>query len=277
MARITTPLRLCSHRGLPFSSSSLATRSTTDIAFNPSRGVHQLTAPSARSTPPFSHRYRQQSLHRRTFASTTTKMSFSNTDTGSKPADPYTAKNVQDPSLKEKVEDLTTFIDKAKFCLLTTKTSNGLLASRAMALAAKEGNGIDLIFHSNSESGKTDDLAANPEVNLGFLNNAGEWASISGDASVETDREKVRKYYSPALKAWLGDLGDGKHDGGPEDPRIVVIKVTTKTAQYAISRRTAIGSAIEVAKGAVTGEAAQVNKLRHLSESEVSEWRSSSA
>jgi hypothetical protein len=55
---------------------------------------------------------------------------FSNTDTGSKTADPYT--------LKEKVEDLLTFIDNTKFCLLTTQVADSdLLASRAMALAAK--------------------------------------------------------------------------------------------------------------------------------------------
>jgi hypothetical protein len=64
-------------------------------------------------------------------------MSFSNADTGSKTADPYTAKNSQDPSLKEKVQDFTTFVDKTKFCLLTTKSSDGLLVSRAMAVAAK--------------------------------------------------------------------------------------------------------------------------------------------
>src|SRR4051794_8414036 len=48
-------------------------------------------------------------------------MSFSNTDTGSKTADPYKQKNMEDPSLKEKVEDLLAFIDKPKFCLLTHK------------------------------------------------------------------------------------------------------------------------------------------------------------
>lgn len=139
----------------------------------------------------------------------------------------------------------------------------------------QEGNGVDLIFHANSESGKTDDLDANPEVNLGFLTSSGEWASISGNAAVETGREKVHKYYSPALKAWLGDLGDGKHDGGPDDPRIVVIKVKSNTVQYATSRKTLIGSAIDVAKGAITGEAPAINKLRHLDESELQQWRSS--
>lgn len=97
---------------------------------------------------------------------------------------------------------------------------------------------------------------------------------MSGKATIETDRDMVKKYYSPALKAWIGDLGDGKHDGGPEDPRIVLIKVQTHTAQYAISKRTAIGGFVELAKGVATGEAPSVNKLRQLSDSEVQQWRS---
>ena len=64
--------------------------------------------------------------------------SFSNADTGDKTADPYTAQNKQEPSLKEKVEDLFTFIDKTKICLMTAQTEGSdLLTSRAMALAAK--------------------------------------------------------------------------------------------------------------------------------------------
>ena len=64
-------------------------------------------------------------------------MSYSNTDTGSKPADPYTEKNLEEPSLKEKVDDLAAFVDKCKFCMMATKTSDGMLVSRCMALAAK--------------------------------------------------------------------------------------------------------------------------------------------
>ncbi|KAJ4375266.1 hypothetical protein N0V83_002352 [Neocucurbitaria cava] len=200
--------------------------------------------------------------------------SFSNTDTGSKNADPYTQKNLQEPSLKEKVEDLLNFVDNTKFCLLTTQTvDSDLLASRAMALAAKEGNGFDLLFHTNTESGKTDDLKEHKSVNIGFINSSGEWASISGHATVETDRAVVKKHYSPALKAWIGDLGDGTHDGGPEDPRIGIIRVKASTAQYAVSRRTAVGGFVELAKGIATGEAPSVNKLRHISEAEVQQWK----
>ena len=88
------------------------------------------------------------------------------------------------------------------------------------------------------------------------------------------DRETVKKYYSPSLKAWLGDLGDGTHDGSENDPRIGVIKVEAKTATYAISRGNAISRGIEMVQGVITGNAAQVNKLREISESEISSWRS---
>ncbi|KAF2807859.1 bli-3 protein [Mytilinidion resinicola] len=202
-------------------------------------------------------------------------MSFSNADTGNKAADPYKEKNSEVASLKDKVEDLVAFIDKSKFCMMTTRIeSSGLLASRCMALAAKEGNGVDLIFHSNTESGKTDDLASDSDINLGFLNSSGEWASLSGKASISTDRADVEKYYSPALKAWIGDLGDGVHDGGPSDPRICLIRVKTVTAQYAISKRTVIGGLVELAKGVATGEAPGVNRLRYLDEAEIAQWRS---
>lgn len=140
-------------------------------------------------------------------------------------------------------------------------------------MVLQEGNGVDLIFHANTESGKTDDLASDPKINLAFQNSSGEWASISGEASVETDREKIHKYYSPALKAWMGDLGDGKHDGGPNDPRICVIKVKAITAQYAVSNRSAIGGVIEFAKGVATGEAPSVHKLRHIDEQDLKQCK----
>lgn len=85
----------------------------------------------------------------------------------------------------------------------------------------------------------------------------------------------MKNYYSSALKAWLGDLGDGKHDGGPEDPRIGILKVQAKTATYAISRKNALGRAAGMAQGIVTGNVAAVNKLRELSEEDIITWRAS--
>ncbi len=130
---------------------------------------------------------------------------------------------------------------------------------------------MDLLFYTNTESGKTDDIESDPHVNVSFLNSTGEWASVSGQAIIITDRAVVRKYYFSGLKGWVGDLGDGIHNGGAEDPRIGVIKVITKTATYAIATGTVVGRGIEIAKGAVTGEPPNVTKLRQISEGEFDE------
>ncbi|TVY14644.1 Protein bli-3 [Lachnellula arida] len=204
-------------------------------------------------------------------------MSFSNADTGSKPADPYKAKNIDEATIQEKIEGLSEFISACKFGMMTTRHgSSGALVSRCMALAAKEGGGVDLIFHTNTESGKTDDIVSDPHINISFLNNSGEWASVSGTSEIITDRSVVEKYYTSSLKAWLGDLGDGTHNGGPQDPRIGVIKVTAQTATYAVIRKNAISRAAEVAQGVITGKAASVNKLREITAEEILTWRASS-
>lgn len=87
----------------------------------------------------------------------------------------------------------------------------------------------------------------------------------------------VRKYYNSSLRAWVGDLGDGVHDGGPEDPRIGIIRVVARTATYALAVGTSLGRGVEIIKGAVTGQAAEVNKLRELSEKELDECKSPSS
>jgi len=205
-----------------------------------------------------------------------TSQHFSTGETGSKTADPYKNVNADNLniSLKEKVEDLIDFATGTKFGMMTTRQDlSGLLVSRCMALAATE-NGVDLIFHTNTETGKTDELYSDPHVNMSFIKpSTGEWASISGTASIEVDREKVRAHYTPSLKAWVGDLGDGVHNGGPEDPRIAIIKVKAITASYALQKGSAVSRGIEIAKGAVTGSTASTNKLREITEEELQQYR----
>ncbi|EEA26430.1 hypothetical protein TMatcc_005302 [Talaromyces marneffei ATCC 18224] len=199
------------------------------------------------------------------------------TSAGSKPIDPYKAKSY-DPNapVQEKIEDLVKFIKDIKYGMLTTKASDSeLLSSRAMALAGTENGGVDLIFHTNLFSGKTMDLTVHPtETNMSFLDVvSGGWASISGTASVLSGKDVVEKFYSPALKTWLGDLGDGVHDGGPGDPRIGVIRVESKSAVHVTPRKGMIGRAVEVGKAVTTGDVPPINKHREISTKELAEWR----
>lgn len=138
---------------------------------------------------------------------------------------------------------------------------------------SKENGGVDILFFTNTESGKTDDLDADPSANVAFLDPSGQWASFSGRASVDTDRSTIRTHYSPMLKAWLGDLGDGKHDGGPEDPRIGAIRVKAETITYSFFERGILGRATEVVKGAVTGDTPSFTTIHELSSAEIEQWR----
>ncbi|KAF7588525.1 hypothetical protein BBP40_005552 [Aspergillus hancockii] len=167
------------------------------------------------------------------------------TTAGEKPIDPYKAKNIEDPPLAQKIEDLVDFISEAKFGMLTTKISGSdLLTSRCMALAGKEHGGIDLLFHINLFSSKTLDITTHPqEVNMSFLDQvSGSWASISGTASIVADRALIEK-------------------------------LEAKLATYAVARRGIFGRAIETVKSATKGDVPAINSIRELSEEELAEWR----
>lgn len=117
------------------------------------------------------------------------------------------------------------------------------------------------------------DLTVHPqETNMSFLDPvSGAWASISGTAKVVSDPATVQKYYSPALKAWLGDMGDGVHDGSPTDPRIGVIKLEAKLATHVVSTKGLFGRAVDTVKGAVKGDVPSINGIRELSLEELAE------
>lgn len=221
---------------------------------------------------------------------------------GDKPADPYKAENTENEvPIKEKMEGLLAFMDRCRYGMMTTRdTTSGLLASRCMELAAtvcppppphphpsmwphqrkeqrltrpQESNGTDLLFFTNTHTHKVDELAHDPHVNLSFVSPVGEWASVAGSASVVTDRSLVRAHYTPTLKAWLGDLGDGRHDGSAEDPRLGMIRVRMQTAACSLSGKGVFGTVKDVVAGAVSGKVASVVKLREISEKEVELWR----
>lgn len=108
---------------------------------------------------------------------------------------------------------------------------------------------------------------------MSFVDVQGDWASVSGVSSIVTDRDLIKKHYNPTLKAWVGDLGDGTHDGSENDPRIGIIRVKANTITYSLSSRGIFGKVSQIVQGAVTGSPAQVNKLREISDEEVKQWR----
>ena len=122
--------KLCSTVA-PHQYTSLLSRCTSSPLLK-SIASRTLTTSSKLTPKPIHHTVRPFSI------TPSSKMSFSNADTGNKPADPYKAKNIDEPQLKDKIEDLVSFIEACKFGMMTTRiASSGLLVSRCMALAGK--------------------------------------------------------------------------------------------------------------------------------------------
>lgn len=75
------------------------------------------------------------------------------------------------------------------------------------------------------------------------------------------------------MSAWFGDIGDGVHDGGPEDPRMALIEVQSKYIAYWRRTTGAVGFVKEIAGATLTGGVANTGDMRELQETEIKEAR----
>src|SRR5699024_8619951 len=99
-------------------------------------------------------------------------------------------------------------------------------------------------FLSAAESPKDEDIAANPNVGLAFADTDGQnYVSISGQAEITNDREKVKELWSTPAKAWWDS---------PDDPVIRVLKITPSDAHFWDAPGTA-GSYIKMLAAAAEG------------------------
>jgi general stress protein 26 len=168
----------------------------------------------------------------------------------------------------KKLEQLYELIDGIETAMFTSRTPSGALVSRPMQTQARR-SGTDLWFMTSMESGKIDEIAADPQVNLGYYKDGTrEYVSVSGRARVTQDRALVRELYQADWKAWLGDEG-GDRNGGPDDPRIALIEVQADSAYYLKSTQPRLIALFNVAKAIATGEPPKVGDMGKLDRTEL--------
>lgn len=98
-----------------------------------------------------------------------------------------------------------------------------------MAIAKR--SGPDFLFLANAHSQKFNDLESGPsEANVSFQNSSNQdWVSVTGECVTSDNSDpRIKEIWSKGVKAWFGDLGDGVHTGGPEDPRMKLIEIRAK-------------------------------------------------
>lgn len=135
-------------------------------------------------------------------------------------------------------------LDGFGVAMLVTRTPDGGLRGRPMALAEAEPGGT-LWFATDRHSGKVDELAKDNHVAV-TMQSGSKFVSLSGTAAVVEDRAKVAKLWKAEWKVWF--------PGGKDDPNIALLRVDGHAGEYWDNSGTSgIKYLIEAGRALVTG------------------------
>ena len=132
--------------------------------------------------------------------------------------------------------------------MLTTVAPDGSLRSRPMAAQGGIENGESWFFTSD-DSGKVAEIEHEHEVNLAYAEPKDQrYVSISGRASLIRDPARARRMWNAEVMAWF--------PGGPEDPRLALLRVRVHAAEYWDAPGGRMASLYALAKSTLTGQPA---------------------
>jgi general stress protein 26 len=167
--------------------------------------------------------------------------------------------------MNSKLERFRDLVKDIEVAMMTTSREDGLLVSRPMATQVFAG-GADLWFVTTKGSPKLAEIELNASVNLSYYKDrTREWISVAGHARIVEDRSKIHELYRPDWRAWFEDLG-GEENGGPDDPRMVLIAVDIRLAHYMEVNKPQAIVLFELVKGMVTGKSPEFAEVETLSE-----------
>ena len=165
--------------------------------------------------------------------------------------------------MKTELDKLYSHIDDIEIAMMTTRRADGHLQARAMA-TQKRVDGADLWFVTLEGTQKLRDLTADRHLNLSYYKDrTREWISVSGTATVTSDREKIHELYAPDWGAWFPKGGDPRH-GTKDDPRMVLIGVDVHAAAFLEVNKPQPIVLFEVVKGWVTGSTPEIGEMHHV-------------
>lgn len=107
--------------------------------------------------------------------------------------------------------------------MLVTRTRDGELRSRPMALVEEASSPEELWFVTSIDSPKIAEIHADSHVNI-TMQSEMRWVSISGDAQVVRDRERIKSMWREGWRVWFPE--------GPEETDLVLVKVKPTHGEY---------------------------------------------
>ncbi len=139
---------------------------------------------------------------------------------------------------------LRELLDEFGVAMLITRTPDGSLRGRPMALAEAQPDGT-LWFATDRHSGKVDELERDGHVVV-TMQSKTKFVSLSGKAAVVDDRAKLAQLWKVEWKVWF--------PGGQDDPNIALLRVDGTAGEYWDNSGTSgLKYLIEAGKALVTG------------------------
>lgn len=120
------------------------------------------------------------------------------------------------------LEAVARLLAELDICMLTTRAGDDGVHGRPMSNNGKVEWDGDSRFFSFDDTDKVRQIEAEPRVQLGFIDNANQvWVNVEGEATiVRDDVERKKALWVPDLERWF--------EQGPEDPDVVLIKVSAR-------------------------------------------------
>ena len=126
--------------------------------------------------------------------------------------------------LDERLRRLGQMIEGFNVAMLTTVAEDGSLHSRPMATQYANFDGT-LWFFTHAHAHKAGDVARYQKVNISYIDPDKErYISISGQAELVRDREKIQAIWNPTYKTWFPQ--------GLQDPDLALLKISLEQAEY---------------------------------------------
>jgi general stress protein 26 len=152
-------------------------------------------------------------------------------------------------------DELRDLLLQFRTALLVTHDEVGRPRARPLAIAKVEDDGT-VWFATAAHSPKVAELRQDSACAVICHRDRDEaWISISGTATLVRDREKINGLWDSWMRAWFE---------GPDDPALLLLKVSPSHAEYYEAKKPMVRRAFEMLKGMVTHSAPKTGVTKHL-------------
>lgn len=122
----------------------------------------------------------------------------------------------------DKRDHLIGMLQDFETAMLFTRSAKGMLCGRPMALAEVQDDGT-LYFCTDLDAAKVRELTADPHAAVA-VQEKNRFASLSGFARIDTDRERIDRLWKDSWKLWF--------PRGKDDPDLCLIQFDPTEGEY---------------------------------------------